>query len=132
MDSFGKGPDAYGLIHADLYLENVLFKAGEPRLIDFEDCGFSYWMCDIGVFLGQWPWTEGFPRIRDAFLAGYGQVRTLPEAQAKHLDLFMAAQYAQMVLWASAFIRDDPARRAEHEAWREREGTKLLRYLERC
>lgn len=131
MDSFGKGPDAYGLVHADLYLENVLFQAGEPRLIDFEDCGFSYWMCDIGVFLGQWPWTEEFPRIRDAFLDGYGQVRTLPETQLKRLDLFMAAQYAEMVLWASAFIRDDPARRAEHEAWREREGTKLLHYFER-
>jgi len=131
MDSFGKGSDAYGLVHADLYLENVLFKAGEPRLIDFEDCGFSYWMCDIGVFLGQWPWTDEHSRIRDAFLAGYGQVRTLPGAQLKYLDLFMAAQYAQMVLWASAFIRDYPARRAEHEAWREREGTKLLRYFKR-
>jgi Ser/Thr protein kinase RdoA (MazF antagonist) len=131
MDSFGKGPDAYGLIHADLYLENVLFNAGEPRPIDFEDCGFSYWMCDLGVFLSQWPWTAQFPRIRDAFLAGYSQVRALPEVQLKHLDLFMAAQYAQMVLWASAFIRDDPARRVEHEAWREREGIKLLRYFER-
>ncbi|HNS50174.1 MAG TPA: phosphotransferase [Anaerolineae bacterium] len=130
MDSFGKGPDAYGLIHADLYTENILFKAGEPRIIDFEDCGFGYWMCDIGVFLGQWPWTDDFPRIRDAFLEGYGQVRTLPDAQLRHLDLFIASQYAQLVLWSSAFMRDDPARRAEHEAWREREGIKLLRYLE--
>ena len=90
----------------------MLFNSGEPRLIDFEDCGFSYWMCDIGVFLGRWPWTEEFPRIQDAFLAGYAQVRALPETQLKHLDLFMAAQCAQMVLWASAFIRHDPARRA--------------------
>lgn len=131
MDSFGEGPDAYGLIHADLYLENVLFGGGEPRLIDFEDCGFGYWMCDLGVFFSQWPWTNEFPRIRDAFLAGYCQVRALPEAQLRHLDLFVAAQCAQMVLWASAFIRHDPARRSEHEAWREREGIKLLRYFER-
>ena len=108
----------------------MLFNSGEPRLIDFEDCGFSYWMCDIGVFLGRWPWTEEFPRIQDAFLAGYAQVRALPETQLKHLDLFMAAQCAQMVLWASAFIRHDPARRAEHETWREREGAKLMRYFE--
>jgi len=33
MESFGKRPDAYGMIHADMYLENVLFKVGEPRLI---------------------------------------------------------------------------------------------------
>ena len=28
MAGLGKGPDAYGLIHADLYPENVLFKCG--------------------------------------------------------------------------------------------------------
>jgi len=132
MDLFGKGPDAYGMIHADMYLENVLFKTGEPRLIDFEDCGFSYWMCDIGTFLSQWPWTEDFPRIRDAFLDGYAQVRTLPDEQLKHLDLFMAGQYAQLLIWASAFIRRDPARRIQHEAWRNREGNHLLRYMRHC
>jgi Ser/Thr protein kinase RdoA (MazF antagonist) len=132
MDLFGKGPDAYGMIHADMYLENVLFKAGEPRPIDFEDCGFSYWMCDIGTFLSQWPWTEDFPRIQDAFLDGYAQVRTLPDEQLKHLDLFMAGQYAQLLIWASAFIRHDPARRTQHEAWRNREGNNLLRYFMHC
>ena len=47
------------------------------------------------------------------------------------LFLFMAAQYATMVLWASLFIRSDPARRAKHEAWREENGAWLLHYLER-
>ena len=69
--------------------------------------------------------------MRDAFFDGYAQVRTLPEAQLKQLDLFMAAQYAQMVLWASAFIRNDPARRAQHEAWRNKDGNNLVNYVER-
>jgi len=43
----------------------------------------------------------------------------------------MAAQYATMVLWASPFIRNDPARRTEREAWRDEDGAKLLRYLAR-
>ncbi len=130
MESFGKGPDAYGLIHADMYLENVLFKAGEPRPIDFEDCGYGYWMFEIGVIFAQWPWNEDFPWIRDAFLEGYAQEHTLPESQLQHLDLFMAAQSATMVLWASAFIKNDPAMRDEHEAWRKKDAAKLLRYFE--
>ncbi len=69
--------------------------------------------------------------MRDAFLEGYTQIRTLPESQLEHLDLFMATQYATMILWASLFIRNDPARRAEHEEWRDRDGARLLRYLER-
>jgi Ser/Thr protein kinase RdoA (MazF antagonist) len=131
MDALGSGPDAYGLIHADMYPENVLFKAGKAYPIDFEDCGFGYWLWDLAVALCLWPWTEEWRWRRDAFLAGYAQVRTLPGSQLQHLDLFMAAQYATMVLWASLFIRNDPAREAEHEAWRAGDGEKLLRYFER-
>ena len=81
MESLGKGPDAYGLIHADLYPENVLFKAGKAYPIDFEDCGYGYWMWDIAVALCQWAWNKDWERMRDAFREGYAQVRTLPEAQ---------------------------------------------------
>lgn len=129
MESFGKGPDAFGLIHSDMYLENLLFKGEQPRLIDFEDCGFGYWMWDFGVIFSQFPWTEEFPPLRDAFFEGYAQIRSLPDSQFKHLDLFMAAQCATMVLWASAFIQNDPALRLEYEAWRNKEGHKLLRYF---
>jgi Ser/Thr protein kinase RdoA (MazF antagonist) len=131
MEGLGKGSDAYGLIHADMYPENVLFKAGEAYPIDFEDCGFGYWLWDIAIALCLWPWTEEWYWMRDAFLDGYSRIRTLPNSQLQHLDLFMATQYATMVLWASLFIRNDPARQAEHEAWRDRDGTKLLRYLAR-
>ena len=131
MDALGRGPDAYGLIHADMYPENVLFKAGQAYPIDFEDCGFGYWLWDIAIALCLWPWTEEWRWRRDAFLEGYARVRTLPQAQLRHLDLFMAAQYATMVLWASLFIRNDPARLAEHEEWRDQDGAKLLRYFDR-
>jgi Ser/Thr protein kinase RdoA (MazF antagonist) len=132
MEGLGKGPDAYGMVHGDMYSENVLFRGGELIPIDFEDCGFGYWLWDIAVALCQQPWTEAWFQQRDAFLEGYAQVRTLPEAQLGHLDLFLAAQYATSVLWASSFLRNDPARQTAHEAWRDENGAELLRYLERC
>jgi Ser/Thr protein kinase RdoA (MazF antagonist) len=69
--------------------------------------------------------------MREAFLEGYGAIHTLPESQLRHLDLFMATQYATMVLWATARIKNDPARQAEHEELRDQDGEKLLRYFER-
>jgi Ser/Thr protein kinase RdoA (MazF antagonist) len=131
MEELGEGPDAYGMIHGDMYPDNVLFRDGEVVPIDFEDCGFGHWLWDIAVALCQQPWREEWFQQRDAFLEGYEQVRTLPESQVRHLDLFMAAQYATLVLWASAFIRNDPARQTEHEAWRDENGAELMRYLER-
>jgi Ser/Thr protein kinase RdoA (MazF antagonist) len=130
MDTLGRGPDAYGLVHGDIYPDNVLFKAGEVYPIDFEDCGFGYWLWDIGVALSEQPWTEAWYGKRDAFLEGYAQVRTLPETQLRHLNLFVAVDAATGVLWASQFIEDDPARQAEHEAWRAESGEKLLRYVD--
>lgn len=131
MRKLGTGPDVFGMIHADMYPENVLFRDGKALPIDFEDCGFGYWIWDIAITLCQWPWTEEWYWMRDAFLEGYAKVRTLPEKQLKYLDLFMASQYATMVLWATMFIVHEPAMKTEHEKWQTRDGNKLLRYFER-
>jgi Ser/Thr protein kinase RdoA (MazF antagonist) len=131
MEALGQGPDAYGMIHADMYPENVLFRDGQAFPIDFEDCGYGYWMWDIAVALCTWPWTEDWYWKRDAFLEGYATEHTLPESQLKQLDLFMAIQYATMVLWATALIKNDPARQAEHTEWQSQNGNNLLRYFER-
>jgi Ser/Thr protein kinase RdoA (MazF antagonist) len=131
-EALGKGRDAYGLIHADMLPENLLFKAGRAIPIDFEDCGFGLWIWDIAIALSIWPWTEDFYWRRDAFLEGYTEVRDLPEDQLQHLDLFMAATNATMVLWSTMFIKHDPAMEAEHDAWRTKEGDRLLRYFERA
>jgi Ser/Thr protein kinase RdoA (MazF antagonist) len=131
MQSLGKGPDAYGLIHADLYPENVLFKAGKAYPIDFEDVGYGYWMWDIAVALCQWAWGMDWERMRDAFRGGYTQIRPLPDAQWALLDLFVATQFATMMLWASAFLKHDPRRVAEYEPWRIDNANKLMCYFER-
>ncbi len=130
MEDLGKSPSSYGLIHADLYPENILFKSGKAIPIDFEDCGYGYWIWDIAVALCSWPWTEDLPWMRDAFFEGYLSTCSMPQEQIELLDLFLAAQYATMVLWATVFILNDPARVPEHKAWRTEEGHKLLRYFE--
>ncbi len=129
MESLGKGPDAFGLIHADLYPENVLFKSGMAFPIDFEDCGYGYWMWDIAVALCTWAWGNDWKPMRDAFREGYSQYCTLAESQWGQLDLFVATQFATMVLWASAFLKHDPLRVLEYEPWRDRNGSKLLEYF---
>jgi Ser/Thr protein kinase RdoA (MazF antagonist) len=81
------------------------------------------------VALCQWAWKEDWERMRDAFREGYARVRILPEAQWAQLDLFVATQFATMVLWASAFLKHDPRRVAEYEPWRNDNGNKLLGYF---
>lgn len=130
MAALGRGPDAFGMLHGDMFPENLLFKDGRAYPIDFEDCGFGPWLWDVGVAVCIQPWTDAGRRLQDAFLEGYLRVHALGEAQLRHLDLFMAVNYATGVLWASQFLLNEPARKAEHAAWRDENGAPLLRYFE--
>jgi len=129
MSSLGEGTDAFGLIHADLYPENVLYRSGQACPIDFEDCGYSYWIWDIAVALCTWAWEENWEEMRDAFYEGYNAIRTMPEEQWRMLDLFVATQYATMLLWASAFLWHDPRRSGEYTPWRDNSSQRLLQYF---
>ncbi len=129
MTRLGEGLDAFGLVHADLYPENILYRAGQAFPIDFEDCGYGWWIWDIAVALCTWAWEENWEEMRDAFYEGYKTVRTLPEEQWRFLELFIAAQFGTMLLWASAFLANDPARAAEYVPWRDDSGQRLLQYF---
>jgi len=129
MDDLGKGPEAYGMVHIDMYLENVLFKGVEARIIDFEDCGFGYYAYDLGIILSQWFGKQEMGWFRDVFFEGYGETHSLPNKQLEYIDLFIATRFADFTLWGTAFIKNDPARAKEHEAWRNESGDSLLRYF---
>jgi Ser/Thr protein kinase RdoA (MazF antagonist) len=109
----------------------VLFKAGRAYPIDFEDSGFGFWMWDIAVALCQWAWGSEWERMRDAFHEGYSRIRILPGDQWSKLDLFVAIQFATMLLWFTEFLINDPKRAVEHGPLRNFNGDKLLEYISR-
>jgi Ser/Thr protein kinase RdoA (MazF antagonist) len=122
MTQLGTGPDALGLIHADLGLgeeSNVLFSGGEARPIDFDDCGLGYWIYDLATALGHWRLSERWPSVRDALLEGYSQIRPFPKRQLVHLELFMAARHVSEILWATDIAQVNPSFRNELPGWRD-------------
>jgi Ser/Thr protein kinase RdoA (MazF antagonist) len=128
-DELGKGKDVYGLIHSDLAIEdNMLFSGGEARAIDFDDCGYSYWMYDIAVTLSDWQEAVTWPEIRDALVGGYREIRSLPEKHLTYLDLFMAARHATIMLWATGSVHLFPEYREGAYRWREGAAKHVRRY----
>jgi Ser/Thr protein kinase RdoA (MazF antagonist) len=130
MDAWGKGPDVYGLIHGDLGLDaNVLFWDGEARAIDFDDSGFGYYVYDLSLALEHCQKDEALPQFREALLDGYTQVRSMPEEQLKYLDLFLAAYYVYLSLWAAAMAHRYPKYRDELHRRMERAFRLVERFL---
>ncbi|MEO6457283.1 MAG: phosphotransferase [Chloroflexia bacterium] len=106
--TLGQGPDAFGLIHADLHYGNLLFARGAVRAIDFDDCGFGPHLYDLAVMLSAiLDWAE-YPALRAGLLAGYRRVRPLQVEHEAHLDTFIALRRVQDALWMLE-VREHPA-----------------------
>ena len=113
MTQLGEGAGSFGLIHADLHLGNALFWRGEVRVIDFDDCGFGYWLYDIAVALWELRYRNDYEDFQAALIEGYTQHRPLPPAGLAHLDDFIATREVAIGLWFTGAAQVNPAFRAE-------------------
>src|SRR5262245_11028699 len=109
IQALGTQSDAFGLVHADLHQENVLFRRGAVAAIDFDDCGWGHYASDFAVMLSELGGRKDFESLQDALLNGYANVADLPPGTDKqHLSAFAARRELQLTLW---FLeqRDHPA-----------------------
>ena len=109
----GQGKEAFGLIHADLHFNNLLFGRDAVRAIDFDDCGFGPRLFDLGVMLSAilgWP---EYRSLRAGLLAGYRRVRPLPVEHEALVDSMIAARQIQDALW----LLDSGPHPARSDAW---------------
>lgn len=115
MAELGDGPDAVGLIHADMHMGNVVFHHGEARPIDFDDCGVGYWLYDIAVALWEMRHKDNYPECRSAFLSGYRAVRPIADDVLGHLDSFIAAREVAFGLWFAGMSQTNESFRAKFD-----------------
>lgn len=90
----GAGDEQFGLIHGDFTFDNLLLYRGDVRLIDFDDCGFGYFLYDIATLLDRIEWRDDYWTLRRALLEGYSEERELPREHEALLDLFLLARWA--------------------------------------
>jgi Ser/Thr protein kinase RdoA (MazF antagonist) len=100
--SLKQSPAAFGLIHSDLSFGNVLFNQTSAIPIDFEDCGFGYYLYDIAVVLAGTCGRKDFLPRRDALWDEYCKTCPLDETHIEKLPIFMGARALSMVLWAAS------------------------------
>ena len=97
----------YGLIHADLVVENVLFDGAAPWLIDFDDFGHGYRLFELATVLLRAQRDPDYPAVRGALLDSYLGARPL---DLEALDLFVALRSFTYVGWIVPRL-DEPGAR---------------------
>jgi len=88
-----------GLIHRDLHPWNYLISGQEVGAIDFDECLFAPFLCDIAVPLSYLDDRADYAVLKDRFLHGYAAIRPLPGNHEDGLDLFMAARALYIIDW---------------------------------
>jgi Ser/Thr protein kinase RdoA (MazF antagonist) len=98
LAAFGDGPDRYGLVHADTRLANLLVDGGAVSVIDFDDCGFSWYLYDLGTSVSFFEHEPHVPGLIDSWLAGYR--RELPLSAADEAEIWTFILYRRLLLVA--------------------------------
>ena len=84
LHAFEKTEATWGIIHGDLNPLNLIVRGNEVRPLDFDLCGFGYFLQDISyLFL----WLT--PDNRQHFLAGYQSKQPLPDNYRELLTSFL-------------------------------------------
>ncbi len=97
--SVGQPEESYGLIHADLNLDNMLLQDGSVKAIDFDDCGFGWHLFDLATISILFRGTDDYDEIYSALIAGYRQVRPLSDQLLVRMPLFYLLRAFTYVGW---------------------------------
>ncbi len=107
MAELGRGGQVYGLIHGDLHLETFQYRDGQLQILDFDTCGYGYFVYDLSVAVWDLFARDDFADLKSALLQGYRTERALSEAEEKLLIKFVAGRLmTQTLAWAGR--RHDP------------------------
>jgi Ser/Thr protein kinase RdoA (MazF antagonist) len=92
LRAFGKAPDRYGLSQCDLLPENLLLTDQGLRIIDFDDCGYTWIMFDLATAVLDLCGTDLFDPCLNAFITGFRELRPLADDQLQMLPAFLCAK----------------------------------------
>jgi Ser/Thr protein kinase RdoA (MazF antagonist) len=99
LTAIGEASDVFGLVHNDFLPENLLVGPSGLCLLDFDDCGDSWFLFDISTALVTVVVRDDYPSIRHAFFAGYREVRSLDDTELERMALFFAVRMATYASW---------------------------------
>ncbi|HLH67121.1 MAG TPA: phosphotransferase [Solirubrobacteraceae bacterium] len=99
LRAFGQGERRFGLVHADMRLANLLIDGEQVRVIDFDDCGFSWFMYDFATTVSFMEDHPRVPELQRAWVDGYRSVAQLDAEDEQELDTFVMLRRLLLVAW---------------------------------
>jgi Ser/Thr protein kinase RdoA (MazF antagonist) len=99
--------DNFGLIHSDLHANNCLMHNGQVGIIDFDDCQFAPFSCDIAITISSFDNFSNQKTLHKAFLEGYSENRELAHHHLKEIESFAIERRLRLIRWVSTWPNVD-------------------------
>jgi Ser/Thr protein kinase RdoA (MazF antagonist) len=129
MDKLGQDKDEFGLIHGDFLLKNLLFHEEEVRALDFEYCGWGYYLYDLSPLLWQLKPLSNYKELEEELWQGYSSIRPLTEHHRQLLETFIAGRQVASMRWVAA-NQHNPAYQGKVESILQQRTAELQGFLE--
>ncbi len=110
LEAFGKGRERYGLVHADIRLANLLITGNSTRVIDFDDCGFGWFLYDVATTISFIEDHPKVPDLVDAWVRGYRRIRDLPAEDEAEIPTFIMLRRMVLLAWIGSHGDTDLAK----------------------
>jgi Ser/Thr protein kinase RdoA (MazF antagonist) len=110
LSAYGKSPERFGLVHGDLRLANLLIDGTNVKVIDFDDCGFSWFMYDAATTISFYEDDPKVPGLIDAWKTGYRRVAPLPIVDENEIPTFIMLRRLLLVAWIGSHHDTDLAK----------------------
>ena len=89
LKAFGRSPDRFGLIHADLKPENLLLYGSRLVLLHFDQCSYGWFLYDFAASAAGFETHPLLPELMQAWLEGYRRHRKLSREEERALPTFL-------------------------------------------
>lgn len=119
LAAYGETPDRFGLVHADLRLANLLIEGDDLTVIDFDDCGFSWFAYDFAAAISFIELSPQVPALIEAWVAGYRSVAPFDDEHVAILPTLILFRRLLLTAWIAGHPETETARWAGLGAYTE-------------
>jgi Ser/Thr protein kinase RdoA (MazF antagonist) len=107
LAGYGTAPDRFGLIHGDLRLANLLVDdvsvdGDRLHVIDFDDCGFGWFLYDFAAAVSFFEDAPTVPALMAAWVEGYRRFGTLSAEDIGVLPALILLRRMLLLAWVAS------------------------------
>jgi len=110
LAAYGTAAGRFGVVHADLRLANLIVTDDDLHVIDFDDCGISWFVYDFAAAVSFIEHLPIVPELLHAWLAGYRRIAPLAAEDEAAIPHMVMLRRLLLLAWIASH-RETPTAR---------------------